>query len=70
MSMFADEKKVNESRAVANATDAKIEKHFKSHPELPNGRDYRFNHTRNAEEDKKFRANFDGIFPNSPGVGI
>lgn len=68
--MFADEAKSAEARKVSMATEEKIEKSFRSHPELPNGRDYRFNHTRNSAEDKLFRANFDGIFPNSPGCGI
>ena len=52
------------------AFDAKAEKHFKSHRELPNGKDYRFNHTFNKNEERRFKANFDTIFPNAPGAGI
>ncbi len=68
--MFANEKKSAEAKAVSMATEAKIEKSFMSHPELPNGRDYRFNHTFTPGENKKFRNNFDSIFKNSPGYGI
>lgn len=50
--------------------EAKAEQHFKSHPELPNGRDFRFNHEYNKDEDNRYKANFDTIFPNSPGAGI
>ena len=52
------------------AFEKKAERHFKSHRELPNGRDYRFNKTYSKEEDRKFKANFDAIFPNSPGAGM
>ena len=46
------------------------EKHFKSHRELPWGRDFRFNKTADPVADQKFRSNFDRVFKNSPGVGI
>ena len=52
------------------AFERKAEKHFKSHPELPNGRTFRFNHEFNEVEEEKYKANFDAIFPNSPGAGI
>lgn len=58
------------TEAEENAFEAKAEKHFKSHRELPNGRDYRFNKSYSKKEDKKFKANFDAIFPNAPGNGI
>jgi len=58
------------STEVEKATDAKIEKHFSSHPELPNGRDFRFNSERDPKADKKYRNNFDSVFPNAPGVGF
>lgn len=52
------------------AFEAKAEKHFRSHRELPNGRDYRFNRSYNKKDDEKFKKNFDAIFPNAPGAGI
>jgi hypothetical protein len=60
--------------AMSKAQEAQFnrdaEKHFKSHPELPNGRDFRFNSEFDPEADSKYRNNFDRIFPNSPGLGI
>jgi len=58
------------TEAEENVFEAKAEKHFRSHRELPNGRDYRFNHVHTKGEDKKFKENFDAIFPNAPGNGI
>ncbi len=55
---------------IEKSDDIKIEKHFKSHPELPNGRDYRFNRERDPVGDKNFRNNFDNIFKSSPGYGF
>ena len=56
---------------IERATDAQIERHFKSHPELPNGRNF---HVWGGDNDPKaeenYRKNFDSIFPNSPGAGI
>ena len=54
------------------AFEKQAEKHFKSQRELPNGRDFRWNqpHWHAKAGDKKFRENFDKIFPNSPGVGF
>ncbi len=52
------------------AFDKKAEKHFKGHPELPNGRDFRFNHQFDKKEDENYRQNFDKVFPNAPGVGL
>lgn len=67
------EKDYNDTRgaAIERATDAKIEKHFRSHPELPVGRNFHtWNHDRDSDGDSLYRNNFDNIFPNSPGVGI
>ena len=51
--------------------DARVEKHFKSHPELPSGRNFVYwNHDKDTEGKKKYRDNFDSVFPNSPGVGL
>lgn len=54
--------------------DQKVEKHFKSHREVPNGRDVRFNcregYIDNPERQKVFSKNFDTIFPNAPGAGF
>jgi len=70
---------MNESKYMTNgsmsaAQEAKFnkdaDKHFKSHPELPNGRDFRFNSEFDASADKKYRDNFDTIFSDSPGVGM
>ena len=60
------------TRAEEIAFEKKAEKHFKSQRELPNGRDFRWNqpHHHAIAGDKKFRENFDKIFPNSPGVGF
>lgn len=49
--------------------DAKAEKHFKSHPELPNGRNvWAWNREHQPKADAKYKANFDSIFPNAPGA--
>ena len=52
--------------------EKKAEKEFKGQRPLQNGRDFRWNkpHWHIKEEDKSFRANFDRIFPNSPGAGL
>ena len=67
---LANPKKAAEAKAVQTATEAKIEKHFRSHPELPSGRDFRFNRERDPIADKKFKENFDRIFKSSPGYGF
>lgn len=47
------------------------EKYFKSHPELPNGRNFTcWNREKNTKGDKLYKKNFDTIFPSSPGAGI
>ena len=47
------------------------EKYFKSHPELPNGRNFMcWNREKNTKGDRKYKKNFDAIFPNAPGAGI
>jgi len=57
--------------AVLSALDAKIEKHFRSHRDVPSGRWFRtWEHDRDPVADRKYRDNFDRIFPNSPGAGI
>jgi len=48
----------------------KSERHFRSQRELPCGRDFRWNSERQPAADKKYADNFDGIFPNAPGVGM
>lgn len=60
------------TKAQEAAFERRAEKHFKSHRELPNGRDFRWNqpHQYAVQGDKKFRENFDRIFPNSPGAGF
>lgn len=52
------------------AFEKKAEKHFRSQRELPNGRDFRWNSEKDPEAERKYRKNFDSIFPNSPGAGI
>lgn len=52
------------------AFEKKAERHFKSQRELPNGRDFRWNMTIDPTSEKKYRKNFDTIFPNAPGVGM
>lgn len=57
--------------AEERALDAKIEKHFRSHRELPNGRNFwAWNRDHRPDDDRKYRENFDRIFPNAPGAGI
>ena len=60
------------TNAQAAAFDAKAEKSFRSHRELPTGRDYRWNnfcHITDAER-ASYRDNFDNIFPKAPGAGV
>lgn len=58
--------------AEEKAFEKKAEKHFKGQRELPVGRDFRWNqpHWHANAGDKKYRENFDAIFPNAPGAGI
>jgi len=57
--------------AIERSTDAQIERHFRSHRELPNGKNFTcWNRQHQPEADQKFKENFDRIFPNSPGAGI
>ena len=56
--------------AQEKAFDAKVEKHFRSHRELPAGRNFTcWNREKNVAGDTEYRQNFDSIFPNSPGSG-
>lgn len=59
------------------AFDRKAEKHFRSHREIPNGRDFRWNNYRfdlvNTPAGRaidNFRNNFDSVFPDAPGSGV
>lgn len=52
------------------AFEAKADKHFKSQRELPYGRDFRWNQEKDVKAERKFRNNFDNVFPNAPGAGI
>lgn len=52
------------------AFEKKAEKHFRSHRELPSGRDFRWNSEKDPEADNKYRTNFDTVFPNAPGAGF
>lgn len=54
------------------ADDLWMNKHFAStHKELPYGRNFRFfNRVKDVRADRKFRSNFDTVFPNSPGAGL
>jgi hypothetical protein len=56
--------------ATEAAWDRKVEKYFKSHRELPTGRDFRWNMERDRNAERRYRMNFDQIFPDAPGVGI
>lgn len=52
------------------AFEAKAEKHFKGHRELPDGRNFRcWNRDKDVKGDANYRDNYDRIFPNSPGAG-
>jgi len=46
------------------------EKFFKSHRELPTGRDFRWNMQIDPKADDVYRKNFDSIFPSAPGAGL
>jgi len=51
--------------------EKKADKHFKSHPELPNGRNFAcWSLEKDNKATAKYKKNFDSIFPNSPGVGV
>ena len=51
--------------------EVKAEKHFNSHRELRNGRNFQmWNHVPIPGENERYRNNFDATFPNSPGVGL
>lgn len=53
------------------AFERKAEKHFRSHRELPVGRNFwAWNRDKDNAADEKFRENFDSIFPDAPGKGI
>lgn len=52
--------------------EKKAEREFKGQRELPVRRDFRWNkpHWHIKEDDRKFRENFDRIFPLAPGAGL
>ena len=52
--------------------DAKIDRHFRmTHRGVPKGRSFiHWEHEYDKEAHKKFKENFDAIFPNAPGAGI
>ncbi len=53
------------------AFDRAAERHFRSHRELPNGKNFTcWNHTVMPGELIKYKQNFDTIFPNAPGAGF
>jgi hypothetical protein len=58
------------NKAQEAAADKKMEKHFRSHRELPTGRDFRCFQEKTPEADQKYRDNFDRIFPKAPGFGL
>ena len=44
------------------AFDAKVEKHFRSHRELPSGRNFRcWNRNKDVEGDRNYNQNYDQI---------
>lgn len=56
--------------AIERRDTAIMEKHFRSHRELPAGRNFRcWNREKDVKADRKYRENFDKVFPNSPGAG-
>ena len=60
------------TRGQESALDRKIDQHFRSQRELPNGRNFLWNTYRFRDEidTDSYRKNFDDIFPNAPGSGI
>ncbi len=50
------------------AFEAKAEKHFKSHREMPTGRSFTWDHVETKESIDNYRSNFDKTFPNAPGA--
>lgn len=48
------------------AFERKVEQHFRSHRELPNGRNFRcWNRDKDIEGDRLYRENYDRIFRKS-----
>lgn len=59
------------TEAQEKAFDKKAEKHFKSHRELPTGRDFRaFGRDPDPSADQNYRDNFNATFPNAPGANF
>jgi hypothetical protein len=58
------------SNAQEAAFDRKAEKHFKSQRELLSGRDFRWNQEKDNDGEKRYRDNFDNIFPSAPCAGF
>jgi len=52
------------------AFEKRVEKEFKSHRELPPGRNFMWNREKEPEAEKNYRDNFDRVFPNAPGCGF
>lgn len=61
-----DNLKTARSKHAAAMTDAKIERHFRSHPELQGGRDFRMNTFRYQVPGGKIGEQFDETFSGSP----
>ncbi len=57
---------------VENMTDKQVDKHFSRQREIPPGRDFKWNSYSNDSKatKRRYKNNFDAIFPNSPGVGF
>lgn len=51
--------------------DAKVEKHFKSHRELPNGKNFLYwNRDRDPVADQKYKDNYDATFRNAKSSNL
>ena len=53
------------------AINDKMEKHFRSHRDTPDGKNFVFwNKKPSKKEEASYRKGFDSIFPNAPGAGV
>jgi len=64
----SDNLKTARSKHAEAMTDAQIERHFRSHPELKPGRDYRANTMRFQVGSEQIGDRFDETFSGSPDV--
>lgn len=71
-SVFQDNAKTFASMRAEAEFERKAEAHFRGQRELPNGRNFRWEHFRfdTGKDRESYRANYDRIFPDAPGAGM